>query len=143
MLASDHIPNVKLSRIRYFTDGGYYDRAKSEIKSVNASEFKTLKEKTEFVYRKARLYHKSGEVAEAKDLYNETIIKSGSEPWYFAPNACLQLGYILLEENSTEGAASYFEKALSYKRHEYKNSIDSKAKSALAKLRERSASNSN
>ena len=37
------------------------------------------------------------------------------------------------EKNYTE-ARKYFEKSMSYKRHEYKNSIDSKARSALSRL---------
>ncbi|MEX1238151.1 MAG: tetratricopeptide repeat protein, partial [Cyclobacteriaceae bacterium] len=54
--------------------------------------------------------------------------------WYFAPNACLQLGYIFQSQNRMTEAEEYFRQALSYRRHEYKNSIDSKARAALAQL---------
>ena len=134
-LAENSYPNVKLLKIRYATDGGYYEEAKKIVSTVTGNELNTLKEKTEFIYRKARLFHKSGSAAEAKEYYAEAIISQTEENWYFAPNACLQLGYISIEQNQTKEAKMYFEKALSYKKHEYKNSIDSKAKSALAQLK--------
>jgi uncharacterized protein HemY len=67
--------------------------------------------------------------------YEKTIEMNGNANWYFAPNACLQLGYLMLEENDVAAAEEYFEMALSYKKHEYKNSIDTKAKTALAQLK--------
>ncbi len=135
-LADNAYPNSKFSKIRYATDGGYYAEAEAIIQTVTADDLKTLKEKTEFVYRKARLYHKTNALAEAKNNYRETIATAGAENWYFAPNACLQLGYIFIDENNTAQARAYFQQALSYPKHEYKNSIDSKAKSALVQLEE-------
>jgi hypothetical protein len=46
----------------------------------------------------------------------------------------MQLGYINRSQNKIKEAEEYFQRALSYRRHEYKNSIDSKARSALAQL---------
>jgi tetratricopeptide (TPR) repeat protein len=134
-LAENSNPNVKLSKIRYATDGGYYPEAEKIIFTVTDKDLPSKKAKIEFVYRKGRLYHKSKSLLEAKKSYLQTISDSNKENWYFAPNACLQLGYIFLEENDIKEARKYFEKALTYKKHEYKNSIDSKAKSALARLR--------
>lgn len=134
-LAENVTPNIKLSKIRYATDGGYYAEAEKVAASVVDADIPAKKEKIEFVYRKARLYHKSNSLAEAKKNYLETIAKAGADNWYFAPNACLQLGYIYQEEKNTTEARKYFQKALTYKKHEYKNSIDSKAKSALARLK--------
>lgn len=134
-LAENSYPNIKLSKIRYATDGGYYEEAEKAIASVTDADIPSKKEKIEFVYRKARLYHKISSFTEAKKNYLDTIEKSGAENWYFAPNACLQLGYIFLDEKNPAEAGKYFEKALTYKKHEYKNSIDSKAKSALARLK--------
>ncbi|HPM32130.1 MAG TPA: DUF3808 domain-containing protein, partial [Chryseolinea sp.] len=94
----------------------------------------TKRDQAEFPYRKARLFHKQNKLQEAKMFYEQTIQSTAQEPWYFAPNACLQLGYIALFESDKRTAKLYFEQALTYKKHEYKNSIDSKAKSALAQL---------
>lgn len=134
-LAENISPNRKLSKLRYATDGGYYTEAEEIITTVTDKDLPSKKEKIEFVYRKARLYHKSNFPEQAKQAYLLTISESGIENWYFAPNACLQLGYIFLDEKNTAEARTYFEKALTYKKHEYKNSIDSKAKSALARMK--------
>jgi tetratricopeptide (TPR) repeat protein len=134
-LAETTLPNIKLSKIRYATDGGYYQEAKTLALTVSDNDLKSAKDKIEFVYRKARLYDKSGETEEAINFYIKTITQQGLENWYFAPNSCLQLGYILLNQKKVNDARRYFEKALSYKKHEYKNSIDSKAKSALAQMK--------
>jgi tetratricopeptide (TPR) repeat protein len=130
-------PNVKLSKLRYATDGGYYDDAQKVINSISDQDLISTEEKIEFTYRKARLFHKIGSTEEAEKNYMETIAKQGEENWYFAPNACLQLGYLFLEQEQSAEAKKYFEKALTYKKHEYKNSIDSKAKSALAQLKKK------
>jgi TolA-binding protein len=95
----------------------------------------SLRDQVEYYYRRARIEHKTEQLAAAKLFYRQTIDMAGDESWYFAPNACLQLGYILEAENNKTEARSFFKKALTYKKHEYKNSIDSKAKSAIARLR--------
>lgn len=128
-------PNVKISQLRYATDGGYYEKAKKIIDSSTDAGFTTSKEKIEFTYRKGRFFHKTNSFTQAQTSYLETIDKQEDENWYFAPNACLQLGYLLADQKQLKEAKMYFEKALSYKKHEYKNSIDSKAKSALAQLK--------
>jgi tetratricopeptide (TPR) repeat protein len=131
-LASNDPLNAQLFKIRFFTDGGYYDKALETIRSVAPPDLPSKKEQIEFYYRQGRLAHKTKQLTAAKLFYEQTIAMSEDTPWYFAPNACLQTGYILLEEGNMELAKIYFEKALSYKKHEYKNSIDAKAKSALA-----------
>ncbi len=137
-LAEDELPHIKLTKARYFTDGGYYEEANEVLENVSPQERITKRDQAEFPYRKARLYHKQNKLQEAKMYYQQTIFQAtGQEPWYFAPNACLQLGYIALEESDKKMAKVFFEQALNYKKHAYKNSIDSKAKSALAQLSER------
>lgn len=131
-LAGSEPLNAALFKIRFFTDGGYYDKALETIRSVAPPDLPSKKEQVEFYYRQGRLAHKTKQLPAAKLFYEQTIAMSEDAPWYFAPNACLQTGYILQEEGKLELAKTYFEKALSYKKHEYKNSIDAKAKSALA-----------
>ncbi len=128
--------NAKLQKIRFFTDGGYYAEARTGIADIRPTDLQSKKDEVEFYYRKARLAHKTDQLNAAKLFYDQVIDMSGDEPWYFAPNACLQTGYILQQQNNAEEAKKYFLKALSYKKHEYKNSIDSKAKSALAQLKD-------
>jgi len=135
-LAERELPNIKLTKVRYYTDGGYYADARKILESITPAEIPTKRDQVEYYYRKARLAHKTNELPAAKLFYNQTIDMNGDENWYYAPNSCLQLGYILTDEKDTVKAKQYFAKAISYKKHEYKNSIDSKAKSALAQLME-------
>ena len=133
-LADKTPPNIKLLRIRYFTDGGYYVEADKLLSQITSMDLLIKRDQVEYYYRKARLAHKMNK-AEAAELYQLTIDMTGQESWYFAPNACLQLGYIYQSQNKVSEAEQYFQRALNYRRHEYKNSIDSKARSALAQLR--------
>ena len=133
-LLENKFPNPKILRVRLLTDGGYYKEAREVLQGILPSDLITLKDQTEYYYRKARLAHKTGELHVAKLFYLQSIDMTGENSWYFAPNSALQLGYIAQTEKDKVTAKKYFEKALSYKRHEYKNSIDSKAKSALEQL---------
>jgi tetratricopeptide (TPR) repeat protein len=134
MLAEKPFPNEKIFKTRIYTDGGYYKEAKETLQTIHTSDLKTFKEQVEYFYRKARLAHKTNDLGAAELFYTQTIDMMGDNPWYFGANSALQLGYIYQAKGNTKDARFYFEKALSYKKHEYKNSIDSKAKSALEQL---------
>lgn len=136
-LSSNRLPHIDLSKVRYFTDGGYYHEADKLLGVIASGELPDKHDQVEYFYRKARLSHKTGRYEAAKLFYEQTIAMAGKEDWYFAPNACLQMGYLLLQEGRTNDAGQYFRKALSYKKHEYKNSIDSKARAALDQLKRR------
>ncbi len=135
-LASSELPSIPLTRARFFTDGGYYKEAEEIFNALDPASLRVKKHQVEYYYRKARLYHRLARNEEARENYLKTISMTGDEEWYFAPNACLQLGYMLTALGQTAEARRYFEHALSYKKHEYKNSIDSKARSALAQLKD-------
>jgi tetratricopeptide (TPR) repeat protein len=128
-------PNIKILKARLFTDGGYYAEAAEALQSISLSELKNLKEQTEYYYRKARLAHKTKDIASAKSLYLQTIGMAKGNPWYFGANSALQLGYLAQEQKDFVLAKKYFEMALAYQKHEYKNSIDTKAKAALDQLK--------
>jgi len=128
------LPNKKLLKVRFSTDGGYYKEAYSILQSILPSDLTTSKEQTEYYYRKARLAHRTGEIAAAKLFYQQSIDMTKDNPWYFGANSALQLGYIAKDQKDFVSARKYFEQALKYPRHEYKNSIDSKARTELELL---------
>ncbi|HEX8061000.1 MAG TPA: hypothetical protein VF473_08700 [Cyclobacteriaceae bacterium] len=128
-------PNPKILKVRLYTDGGYYKEAKEMFQNITPADLKSKKDQVEYYYRKARLAHKTSDIAAAKIFYKQTIDMSGDSQWYFAPNSALQLGYIAQASHDYQSAKKYFELALTYKKHEYKNSIDGKAKSALERLK--------
>ncbi|HTJ52857.1 MAG TPA: hypothetical protein VL443_25555 [Cyclobacteriaceae bacterium] len=136
-IAEPEFPHIELTKVRYYTDGGYYTEAQKILESITPKDIPTKRDQVEYYYRKARLAHKTNKLSAAKLFYKQTIDLNGEESWYYAPNSCLQLGYILENEKDFAGAEHYFEQAMIYKKHEYKNSIDSKAKSALGQLNKR------
>ncbi|GIV36208.1 MAG: hypothetical protein KatS3mg032_0587 [Cyclobacteriaceae bacterium] len=128
-------PHPVIARIRYATDGGYYNRALELARQHARDSFPSKKDSVEFLYRAARLYHRINQTDTCLALYRITIEKAGQSPWYFAPNACLQAGFLLQQRRKYAEAEKFFKKALTYPSHPYKNSIDSKAKSALERLK--------
>ena len=139
---ADHALNQPLSdkyilKLRLLTDGGYYDEARLMASEIKGKSIVNEKDRVEFIYRQARLYDKTGDTLQAIGFYKNTILYSGDKDWYFAPNSALQLGYHYETGNNSQKAKEYFELALSYKNHPYKNSIDNKAKAALARLKDR------
>lgn len=133
-LEESNFPNKKLLKVRFSTDGGYYKEAASMLHTISPADLITLKEQTEYYYRKARLAHRTGDLAVAKLFYQQSIDMTKNNPWYFGANSALQLGYIAKEQKDFISARRYFELALSYPKHEYKNSIDSKARTELEML---------
>ncbi len=125
-------PNRYLMLARLQSDGGYYKEALTVINRMPQAS--SLTEKAEYLYRKARIYHGMDNLLQAKRFYEQAIEASRNTSLYYAPYSALQLGYICLEQGQREIAKAWFDRALSYKGHEYKNSIDSKAKLALQAL---------
>lgn len=133
-VSTPSLPHPVLMQARLFTDGGYLTQALDALKKVSPDTLPTT-DKADFHYRKARIYHLQQDYATAIGHYLETIAITGNLPLYQAPNAALQLGYIYKEMQLIPLAKKYLKKAISYKEHEYKSSIDSKAKAALATMR--------
>ncbi|MCA6073299.1 tetratricopeptide repeat protein [Fulvivirga sedimenti] len=124
-------PNATIMRIRLATDGGFYRKAEELVTQSPLEDFKTKEEQVELIYRKARLYHFTNKPDKAIQAYLQTIEMQDKENWYFAPNSCLQLGYLYLDKNERSLAQEYFRKTFDYRAYEYKKGIDRKAHSAL------------
>jgi hypothetical protein len=132
----DKLPlNRILTRARLQIDGGYYREALRTLATFHGTRTTQLRDQLEAPYRAARAWHGLGQLDSARLLYARTIALAGQAPYYFAPQSALQLGYLYLAEGQKNTARTYFQKALSYPRHEYKNSTDAKAKVALAGLK--------
>ena len=82
---------------------------------MTVTTFHTHIEQLEYFYRKGRIYQKIGFVDKAVRHYVSAIntTKDGDN-FYFAPNACLQLGYIFRDLGKRDKAIYYFEKAMKY-----------------------------
>lgn len=124
--------NLLIARLR--SDGGYYQQALKALEEIEPSPETPLAVRAEYQYRKARIHHGLEEEEMAIRYYKNTIAVCSSSGLYFAPHAALQLGYLYQELNRKDLAKAYFKKAMAYQDHEYKGSIDAKAKLALSAL---------
>ena len=122
-----------LMRARLATDGGFADEALAQLKPLRETSFMAIAEKAEFNYRLGRIQQRRNQPDSAIPHFVRAIAlcDAVSEVLSFGATSALQLGYIYQQKKDRAAARTYFEKALSYPRHEYKNSIDNKARAAL------------
>ncbi|MEO5571399.1 MAG: tetratricopeptide repeat protein [Bacteroidia bacterium] len=128
------LPNIYLLRARLLFDGGYYERAVSEIAGKNMSYFPNYKDQLEVIYRLARVYDRQGQKEKAIDYYERTIKFGETKQWYFAANSALYLGLLYENVADTTNALKSYRKCLSLRNHDYQNSIDQKAEAGLNRL---------
>ena len=69
------LPNQILLKIRYSTDGGYFEKADSIVNNTSSTAFKDKKDKIEFIYRRSRLDHKTEKIESAKKGYHKEFIQ--------------------------------------------------------------------
>ncbi|WP_229755169.1 DUF3808 domain-containing protein [Hymenobacter cavernae] len=132
----DKLPlNRLLTRARLQIDGGYYREALATLRTFSPAAATPLRDQLEWPYRWARAYHGLGRLDSARLFYARTIALAGRAPYYFAPQAALQMGYLCQADGQVNLARVYFQKVLDSPKHEYKNSTDAKAKIALVELK--------
>lgn len=131
----DGVPDLYLLGARLLYDGGYYDRALSVLKAKKTSELTDEKDKLEYSYRMARIYDGLQDEAKAIQYYAQTINTGSGKQWYFAANSSLNLAKIYERQNNNAKAKQYYQLCLDMKGHEYKSSIDAKAKAGLKRVK--------
>lgn len=126
--------NPTALKIRFAIDGGFYQQADTLITSLENNDISAY-ENLELTYRKARMNHLKGDSTLALKFYRIVIDKAEAiSETYYAPNSFLQIGYLMRQQGQYNSARMYFERVLKFKKHPYKNSLDSKAKIALKSL---------
>lgn len=131
--ASGVWPNNILLKARLLSDGGYHVDALKLLIGKSASDFNRPEDKLEFAYRVGRIYDDLGRDTEAVQMYLLAMGLGKNRTEYFAARAALQIGYIYEEHGQKDLAIQYFKKCIAMKDHEYKNSLDQKAKSGIAR----------
>ncbi|QEH43648.1 tetratricopeptide repeat protein [Chitinophaga sp. XS-30] len=127
-------PNPLLLRARLMSDGGFYQQALNLLLDKRANDFATVEEKLEFAYRLARIYDEMGQDDNAIRLYETTVKLGSNRPEYFAARSALQLGYIYEKSGNSTKARQSFQACMDMEGHDYKNSLDQRAKSGLLRL---------
>ena len=128
-------PDKVLLKARLLSDGGYYGEALQLLQGRTEAEFRSQEEKCEFAYRLGRIYDGLGRRDEAIAAYLATLRSGEHLKEYFAARAALQTGYIYEQRGDKLNAIVYFQRCLGMKDHDYKNSLDQKAKAGIARCK--------
>lgn len=127
-------PNTLLLRARLMSDGGFYQEALNLLLTKRSNDFATVEEKLEYAYRLARIYDEMGQDSTAIKLYDVTVKIGSNRPEYFAARSALQLGYIYEKTGNKAKARQSFQTCIDMEGHDYKNSLDQRAKAGLLRL---------
>lgn len=128
-------PNMLLLKARLLNDGGNNREALALLHGKTIDDFSSRQDKLEFAYRAARLFDDLGNDSQAITFYKMAITLGEKETEYFAARSALQIGYIFEKRNQCSLAETWFRKCMSMKGHDYKNSLDQKAKAGLLRCR--------
>ncbi|RFM26136.1 tetratricopeptide repeat protein [Deminuibacter soli] len=128
-------PNALLLKARLLSDGGYNKEALAILEGKNTEYFAKPEEQLEFAYRLARIYDDMGHDAAAIQAYLAAIKLGEHRPEYFAARAALQLGYMYERQGKKAMAMAFYQQCLDMDDHEYKDSLDQKAKAGIARCK--------
>lgn len=126
-------PNVLLLKARVLNDGGYNTQALSLLESKSINDFTTPEDQLEFTYRTGRIYDDLNKDDAAIKNYLSAIAIGQNRTEYYASRAALQIGMIYEKQGNKSVAIQYYKKCLSMEDHDYKDSIDQKAKAGIAR----------
>lgn len=132
---TNHWPNKLLLQTRLLNDGGYYRQALAFLHGKNTGSFSLPEEKLEFAYRAGRLYDDVESDSLAITFYKQAIELGEQRKEHFAARAALQIGYIFEKRGEKQTAIKWFERCMSMKDHDFKNSLDQRAKAGISRCK--------
>nr|WP_293837077.1 tetratricopeptide repeat protein [uncultured Arsenicibacter sp.] len=127
------LPDPLLLKARFQSDGGYFREAWATIAGITELSLPTQAERAELNFRKGRIQQKLNEHEKAIPYFQRAVALADKQD-HVGASSCLQLGYIYQSRRNNQLAIEYFGKAITYEKHEYKNSIDNKAKAAISAI---------
>ncbi len=127
-------PHATLLKARLLYDGGYLAKGHSLLSASKADEFKSVKDKTEYHYRIARINHDLGKFDTAVVHYQQAINYGKGLKYYYAARSALLMGKLYENKKNVPKAKAAYNVALSMKDHEYESSIKNDAKQGLKRL---------
>jgi tetratricopeptide (TPR) repeat protein len=128
------LPNPFLLKARLLCDGGYFTQALAALKGRRAGDFPDIGDKLEFNYRYARIYALMGQPERAIAFYETTIRSGSTRQEHYAARSALELGQIYEQQGQNEKAIASYRQCLGMKNHDYKSSLDQKAKAGINRL---------
>jgi hypothetical protein len=128
------LPHPVLLKARLLCDGGYFDASLEQLKSINGQMLQSVADKLDYNYRYARIYTLKGQYDKAIPFYEMTIRIGSSRPEHFAARSALELGQIYEQQGLRAKAIACYQTCISMKNHDYKSSLDQKAKAGINRL---------
>lgn len=128
-------PNLILLKARLLSDGGYHKEALVQLHGKTDNDFTKEEDKLEYVYRAARIFDDLGRETEAINAYLAAIKLGEFRKEYFAARAAVQIGQIYEARGQKALAIQYYQRCLDMGDHEYKNSLDQRAKSGILRCK--------
>jgi tetratricopeptide (TPR) repeat protein len=128
------LPNSVLLKSRLLCDGGYFTQSLEPLKGLKASSFANVGDQLEFNYRYARIFTLMGQPERAIPFYETTIRMGSSRQEHFAARSSLELGQIYEQQGLKDKAITCYRSCIAMKNHDYKSSLDQKAKAGIDRL---------
>jgi len=129
-------PNKLLLQARLLNDGGYHLEALRLLQGKKSTDFYVTEEKLEFAYRVGRIYDDLGREEEAILFYKQSIFLGENKKEYYAARAALHIGYIYEKNEEKPTAIVWFNRCLNMKEHDFKNSLDQRAKAGIERCQQ-------
>ena len=128
-------PNMLLLKTRVLSDGGYHKEALSLLYGKSINDFTGEADKLEFAYRTGRIYDDLDYDDKAIAMYQLAIRLGKERTEYFAARSALQIAFIYESQGRKDLAINYFQQCLDMDDHEYKDSLDQKAKAGIQRCK--------
>jgi tetratricopeptide (TPR) repeat protein len=132
---ADKWPDKVLLQARLLNDGGYHVEALQLLQGKRISDFPGPEDQLEFAYRVGRIYDDVGREEEALGFYKQSVTLGKLRKEHYAARAALQIGYIYEKRGDQKAAIKWFEQCLNMKGHDFKNSLDQRAKAGIARCK--------
>ena len=132
---SDVVPNKVLLQARLLYDGGY---DKEALQAIELFEERTNSsaDKLEFVYRRARIHQRLGDVDQAIASYRQAINIGSKEKRYYACNSAVQLAQIYFKKGDIIQTKYYVDQALNMKPSERRDDLHHEAELIRDRIKE-------
>jgi hypothetical protein len=127
--------HVLLLKARLLNDGGYQKEALAVLAGKSSADFILPEEKVEFAYRLGRIYDDMELFDDALQAYLTTIKTGEKLKEYYAARAAIQTGNIYEKRGQKSLAIAFYQRCLDMGEHDYKDSLDQKAKAGIARCR--------
>jgi tetratricopeptide (TPR) repeat protein len=105
------------------------------LQGFSTQSFNTDLEKLEFTYRVGRINDDLGKDEDAIAFYLKAIALGEARTEYYAARAALQIGQIYEQKGNKKDAIRFYEQCINMEDHDYKNSLDQRAKSGISRCK--------